>query len=76
MYDRQAMEGDHSLEEGGGDVEELREAPSEDLDVLLDEIGPVEVGLLDDEDQGQVLLHHSQGEVLVLVLVGELDVGR
>ena len=70
---QQTMNG--SLEEGGGDVEEFRQSSPEDFHVFFHEVGPVEVGLFDDEDQSEVLFHDSQGEVLVLVFVGQFDVG-
>lgn len=57
-------------------VEQFCKAPPKDFHILLNQIRSVEVGLFDDEYQRQVLLHHSQAKILVLVLaIVELDVG-
>jgi hypothetical protein len=65
-----------SLQSRHSSVEEFSQSPPEDLHIFLNEVGPVEVGFLDDEHQGQVLLHHPQAEVLVFLFVSKLHVGR
>jgi hypothetical protein len=56
-------------------IEQLVQTLPEDSDILIDEVGTVKVALLDDEDKCEVLLHHSQGNDFVLLLIVELDVG-
>ena len=64
-----------SLEDGGGSIEQFTESPSKHLNILLNEVRPVEIRLLDDESKGKILLHNSQCKVLILVLIGKFDVG-
>ncbi len=62
-----------SLKIGIGDIEQLCETFLEHFKVLLNQVGSVIVGLLDDKDQGQISLHRLEHEYLVLVFELHLD---